>query len=194
MQPNKRADIPIRGYLLLCRYRTLIILIIKPLYHRTGVLFLQELAMQDESLQQRIITMALLLLDKQLKRKSVIFPSTTEVKQYLRLQLEQQERELFMVMHLDNQHRLIHCETASLGTLNQTAVYPREIVKTALYHNTAAVILAHNHPSGIPEPSNYDRQMTDRVRTALNLIDVKVLDHIVLGQGAQVSFAERGWL
>lgn len=150
--------------------------------------------MQDESLQQRIITMALLLLDKQLKRKSVIFRSTTEVKQYLRLHLEQQEREIFMVMHLDNQHRLIHCETASLGTLNQTTVYPREIVKTALYHNTAAVILAHNHPSGIPEPSNNDRQMTDRVRAALNLIDVKVLDHIVLGQGALVSFAERGWL
>ncbi|WP_145601772.1 RadC family protein [Yersinia frederiksenii] len=150
--------------------------------------------MQDESPQQRIITMALLLLDKQLKRKSVVFPSTAEVKQYLRLHLEQQERELFMVMHLDNQHRLIHCETASLGTLNQTAVYPREIVKTALYHNTAAVILAHNHPSGIPEPSNNDRQMTDRVRAALNLIDVKVLDHIVLGQGALVSFAERGWL
>lgn len=150
--------------------------------------------MQDESLQQRIITMALLLLDKQLKRKSVVFPSTTEVKQYLRLQLEQQERELFMVMHLDNQHRLIHCETASLGTLNQTTVYPREVVKTALHHNTAAVTLAHNHPSGIPEPSNTDRQLTDRMRAALNLIDVKVLDHIVLGQGAQVSFAERGWL
>lgn len=150
--------------------------------------------MQDESLQQRIITMALLLLDKQLKRKSVIFRSTTEVKQYLRLQLEQQEREIFMVMHLDNQHRLIHCETASLGTLNQTTVYPREVVKTALHHNTAAVILAHNHPSGIPEPSNTDRQLTDRMRAALNLIDVKVLDHIVLGQGAQVSFAERGWL
>lgn len=150
--------------------------------------------MQDESPQQRIITMALLLLDKQLKRKSVVFPSTAEVKQYLRLQLEQQEREIFMVMHLDNQHRLIHCETASLGTLNQTVVYPREIVKTALYHNTAAVILAHNHPSGIPEPSNNDRQMTDRVRAALNLIDVKVLDHIVLGQRALVSFAERGWL
>jgi DNA repair protein RadC len=97
-------------------------------------------------------------------------------------------------LFLDNQHRLIACETVSIGTINQTSVYPREIVKTALGHNAAAVVVAHNHPSGVAEPSMADRAITKRLQDALSLVEVRTLDHIVLGHGESVSFAERGWL
>ena len=144
--------------------------------------------------QQRVIQMALTLLEKQIKQKSVGFSSTIETMQYLRLQLEQLEREVFMVLYLDNQHRLIASETTSMGTINATAVYPREIIKTALGHNAAAVVMAHNHPSGVAEPSDDDRKVTKRLTEALSLVDIRVLDHVVVGHGQSVSFAERGWL
>jgi DNA repair protein RadC len=143
---------------------------------------------------QRVIQMALTLLEKQMKQKPVGFNSSAETLQYLRLQLEQLEREVFMVLYLDTQHRLIASETTSLGTINTTSVYPREIIKTALGHNAAAVVFAHNHPSGTAEPSNADRTVTERLIAALSLVDIRVLDHVVIGHGESISFAERGWL
>jgi len=144
--------------------------------------------------QQRVIQMALTLLEKQMKQKSVSFNSSAETLQYLRLQLEQLEREVFMVLYLDTQHRLIASEATSLGTINATSVYPREIIKSALGHNAAAVVFAHNHPSGSAEPSGADRSVTERLMEALSLVDVRVLDHVVIGHGESISFAERGWL
>lgn len=149
--------------------------------------------MQYEN-QQRVIQMALTLLEKQLKQKPISFSSSVETQQYLRLQLEQLDREVFMVLFLDNQHRLIANEITSLGTINATSVYPREIIKAALSHNAAAVVLAHNHPSGLAEPSHADRVVTERLIEALSLIDVRILDHVVIGHAESVSFAERGWL
>ncbi|OMQ20878.1 RadC family protein [Serratia oryzae] len=150
--------------------------------------------MHYESHEQHIITQAIGLLERQLQARTVVLTQPDAVRRYLRLQLERQEREVFMVMYLDNQHRLIACETPFTGTLASVNVYPREIVKQALAYNAAAVILAHNHPSGMAEPSQADRTVTETVTAALSLIDVRVLDHIVIGHGEAVSFAERGWL
>ncbi len=97
-----------------------------------------------------------------------------------------------MVIFLDAQHRAIASEEMFQGTLTQTSVYPREVVKRALHHNAAAVILAHNHPSGIAEPSQSDRLLTDTLKQALALVDVRVLDHFIVAGTACLSFAERG--
>lgn len=150
--------------------------------------------MHYESHEQHIITQAIGLLERQLQARTVVLTQPDAVRRYLRLQLERQDREVFMVMFLDNQHRLFACETLFTGTLASVNVYPREIVKQALAYNAAAVILAHNHPSGMAEPSQADRAVTDTVTAALSLIDVRVLDHMVIGHGEAVSFAERGWL
>lgn len=144
--------------------------------------------------EQRIINLALQLLEKQIKVRPYSFTSSTQTRDYLRLQLEQLEREVFMVLYLDNQHRLISSDVTALGTISETSVYPREIVKEALAFNAAAVIVAHNHPSGIAEPSLADRSITNKLKEVLSLIDIKVLDHFVIGHGELVSFAERGWL
>jgi len=101
---------------------------------------------------------------------------------------------VFVVVFLDAQHRVVANEEMFRGTLTQTSVYPREIVKKALQINAAAVILAHNHPSGVAEPSGADEALTRALREALALVDVRVLDHFVVGAGAAVSFAERGLL
>ena len=101
------------------------------------------------------------------------------------------EREVFCVLLLDSQHRLIEYRELFFGTIDATAVYPREVVKLVLEHNAAAVIFAHNHPSGVAEPSTADKNITQKLTTALAVIDVRVLDHIVVGE-TQVSFAERG--
>ncbi|MFS6933761.1 RadC family protein [Klebsiella oxytoca] len=150
--------------------------------------------MQYEHHEQHIITQAIGLLERQLKTHTVAFTQPDAVRSYLRLRLERQEREVFMVMYLDNQNQLITSETVFSGTLNTVSVYPREIARQALTYNAAALILAHNHPSGKAEPSKADRHITDKVIAALSLIDVRVLDHIVIGHGEAVSFAERGWI
>lgn len=111
----------------------------------------------------------------------------------MRFKIGGSEREVFAVMLLDNQHRLIEFKELFQGTIDAASVYPREVVKTALKANAAAVIFAHNHPSGDPEPSQADRRITTRLQDALALIDVRVLDHIVVGEQC-TSFAERGWL
>ncbi|HAF5790825.1 TPA: DNA repair protein RadC, partial [Salmonella enterica] len=99
-----------------------------------------------------------------------------------------------MVLYLNNQHRLLAHETLFTGTVNRTEVHPREVLKRALHFNAAAVILAHNHPSGDPAPSPEDRTITERLVQALNLVDIRLLDHLVVGGMEIVSFAERGWL
>ncbi len=113
---------------------------------------------------------------------------------YLQAQLADRPHEVFCALFLDTRHRVITFEELFRGTIDGASVYPREVVKTALQHNAAAVILAHNHPSGIAEPSQADRHLTNRLRDALALVDIRVLDHVVIGQGEPVSFAERGWL
>jgi DNA repair protein RadC len=116
------------------------------------------------------------------------------VRDYLRLQFHGLEHEVFVVVFLDAQHRVVAGDEMFRGTLTQTSVYPREIVKKALHYNAAAVILAHNHPSGVAEPSGADEALTRALKEALALVDVRVLDHFVVGAGAAVSFAERGLL
>jgi len=114
------------------------------------------------------------------------------VRDYLRLTLENRAREAFVAVLLDAQHRVIAQEELFQGTLTQTSVYPREVVKCVVRHNAAAVIFAHNHPSGVAEPSQADQTLTETLKRALALIDVRVLDHFVIGRGAATSFAERG--
>ena len=104
------------------------------------------------------------------------------------------EREVFQVALLDSQNRLIHAEELFRGTLTQTSVYPREVVKLALKHNAAAVIFSHNHPSGHAEPSNADIRLTEIIKSALALVDIQVLDHVVVSASGATSFAERGLL
>jgi DNA repair protein RadC len=123
-----------------------------------------------------------------------LFDSTTRVKEYLRLQIGGREHEVFVVLFLDAQNRLIRLEELFRGTLTQTSVYPREVVKRALDLNAAAVVLAHNHPSGAAEPSRADEFLTQTLKSALGLIDVRVLDHLVVTRSEAVSFAERGLL
>ncbi len=113
---------------------------------------------------------------------------------YLQNLISHREREVFVVMFLDNQHRVIRHEEMFSGSLSCVEVHPREIVREALKANAAALILAHNHPSGVAEPSEADRLITDHVVKACALLDIRVLDHLVIGRGECVSFAERGWL
>lgn len=127
-------------------------------------------------------------------RRDCLLSSPASVRDYLRLHFAGQENESFVVLFLDAQNRLIVAEELFRGTLTQTSVYPREIVKAALRHNAAAVIFAHNHPSGLPEPSRADEMLTVSLKQALSLIDVKVLDHFIVANSATLSFAERGLL
>jgi len=122
------------------------------------------------------------------------FDAPERVREYLRLQLGAREHEVFAVLFLDAQHRLIRFDEMFRGTLAQTSVYPREVVRRALDLNAAAVILAHNHPSGAAEPSRADEFLTQALKSALQLVDVRVLDHMVVGRTQVVSFAERGLL
>ena len=123
-----------------------------------------------------------------------VFDSPQSVKDYLQLHLGALPHEVFAVLFLDSQHRLLGLEKMFTGTLGQTSVYPREVVKRALARNAGAVILAHNHPSGVAEPSRADEFLTQTLKSALALVDVRVIDHLVVGRGQVVSFAERGLL
>lgn len=120
--------------------------------------------------------------------------SPQAVRNYLQLQLQSRQQEVFMVIFLDAQHRVLATEEMFHGTLTQTSVYPREVVKRALFHNAAAVIFAHNHPSGVAEPSQSDRMLTDALKQALALVDVRTLDHFIVAGSQCLSFAERGLL
>ena len=116
------------------------------------------------------------------------------VRDYLRLALSGKEHEVFIVVLLDAQNRVLAAEELFRGTLTQTSVYPREVVKSALKHNAAGVVLAHNHPSGVAEPSHADQLLTTSLKQALALVDIKVLDHFIVAGGSALSFAERGLL
>lgn len=123
-----------------------------------------------------------------------VFTSPDSVQRYLRTQLQHQQREIFVGLFLDSQHQLLAYEEIFQGSVASASVYPREIVKLALKHNAAALIVAHNHPSGIAEPSQSDIRITDRIRQALELVDVRLLDHMVVGNGEVRSLAEMGYL
>ncbi|MDH0357103.1 DNA repair protein RadC [Morganella sp. GD04133] len=144
--------------------------------------------------EQRIIRRAIRLLEKYQRQPGESFISTCFTKTWLQLHLARQAREIFMALYLDNQNRLLEHETLFLGTINNTEVHPREVVKAALRHNAAAIIFAHNHPSGYAEPSHADRQLTTRLQNTLSLVDTRTLDHFIIGHTKVVSFAERGWL
>jgi len=116
------------------------------------------------------------------------------VRDFLRLTLMGRQHEVFLVLFMDAQNRLIETEEMFRGTLTQTSVYPREVVKRSLHFNAASVVFAHNHPSGLAEPSHTDEVLTRALREALALVDVKVLDHFVVGSSGVASFAERGLL
>ena len=132
-------------------------------------------------------------LGEELKSRSAL-TSPQAVRDYLRLVLGGREHEVFVVIFLDAQHRVLSVEELFRGTLTQTSVYPREIVKAALRANAAAVIFAHNHPSGVAEPSQADELLTRQLKEALGMVDVKVLDHLIVAGRSTLSFAERGLL
>ena len=143
---------------------------------------------------QAVLEMARRALSEQMKSGDA-FSTPGAVRDYLRLHLAGLDHEVFFVLWLDAQNRLIAGEELFRGTLTQTSVYPREVVKRALWHNAAAVVFAHNHPSGVSEPSSADQSLTGELKQALALVDVRVLDHfIVAGASLPLSFAERGWL
>ncbi|RTE64332.1 JAB domain-containing protein [Amphritea opalescens] len=129
--------------------------------------------------------------EEQLQRDCAL-TSPDLVRDYLQLQLSDRSREVFACLLLDSQHRVICYEELFMGTIDSATVHPREIVKLALSHNAAALILAHNHPSGVAEPSLADQHITQRIKAALDLVDIRVLDHMVVGAGVTVSLAERG--
>lgn len=140
--------------------------------------------------EQEILTAAANIIAERYIRHDE-YTNPEHVKQFVQYKLGHYEREVFAVMLLDNQHRLIEFKEMFFGTIDSASVYPREVLKTVLYANAAAVIFAHNHPSGLPEPSESDKRITQKLKEALSLIDVRVLDHIVTGE-TSVSFAERG--
>ena len=143
--------------------------------------------------EDKIIARALRILDARLREAPVLSAPGT-VRDFLRLKLQDREHEVFVCVFLDAQHRVLAVDELFRGTLTQTSVYPREVVKTALQHNAAALIFAHNHPSGVAEPSKADELLTQALKQALAMVDVRVLDHFVIGSGAALSFAERGLL
>ena len=125
-------------------------------------------------------------------QERTVFAWPQEVKQYLQLHLSALPHEVFAVLFLDAQNRLLTMEELFRGSLTQTSVYPREVVKRALHHHASAVVLAHNHPSGTVQPSRADEALTQTLKAALALVDVRVLDHIIVAQGDALSMAERG--
>jgi len=124
--------------------------------------------------------------------KPLTDPAAT--RKYLLAKLRDMPHEVFACLYLDNRHRVIAFEELFRGTIDGATVHPREVVRAALKHNAAALIFSHNHPSGVAEPSDADRRLTRRLTDALGLVDIRVLDHFVVGDGEVVSFAERGWL
>ena len=138
-----------------------------------------------------VFEMARRALSQRLKEREA-FHTPGAVKQYLQLQLAHKNHEVFAVLFLDSQNRMLAMEELFRGTLSQTSVYPREVVLRALHHQAAAVVLSHNHPSGSVQPSRADEHLTQTLKASLALVDVRVLDHIIVGQGQALSMAEQG--
>ncbi len=143
--------------------------------------------------KQEIIFLDTQLIDSLFKAgKTISDPHDT--RDFLKLKLGSLEHEVFAIILLNNRHQIIHYEHLFRGTINGASVYSREVVKLALKHNAAAAIISHNHPSGNAEPSTSDERITSRLKDALNLVDIRLLDHLVIGQGEIISLAERGLL
>jgi len=142
---------------------------------------------------QAVVEMARRALAEQIEERDAM-SSPQAVRDYLRLSLGTRPHEVFVAMFLDAQNRLLGCEELFRGTLTQTSVYPREVVKTALRYNAAGVIFAHNHPSGVAEPSRADELLTQTLKQALSLVEIKTLDHFIVAGSRTLSFAERGLL
>lgn len=143
--------------------------------------------------EQQILDQAAVILERELTgREPMTSPGL--VRNFLRCRLQYAEHELFCVLFLDTQNRVIEFVELFRGTLDSASVYPREVAKEALSRNAGAVIFVHNHPSGVAEPSDADRRITERLKSALDLFDIRVLDHLVVGSPEVVSFAERGWI
>ncbi|MCE2783208.1 RadC family protein [Limnohabitans sp.] len=138
-----------------------------------------------------VFEMARRALSQRLKEREA-FHTPGAVKQYIQLQLAHKNHEVFAVLFLDHQNRMLAMEELFRGTLSQTSVYPREVVLRALHHQAAAVVLSHNHPSGSVQPSRADEHLTQTLKASLALVDVRVLDHIIVGQGQALSMAEQG--
>jgi len=141
--------------------------------------------------EQIVIDQAKAILSREFMREAVL-TSSSATKEYLKLHFAGLEHEMFVVVFLDNQHQVIAIENMFRGTIGGAAVYPREVVKRSLELNAAALLLAHNHPSGVSEPSMADKNITKKLKDAAGLLDVRVLDHLVVGDDTVVSFAERG--
>ncbi len=144
--------------------------------------------------EQAVVDAACAILDGRLRKPGQAITSPQAAKDLARLHMARLRHECFAVLFFDSQHRMVALERMFRGTLTQTAVYPREVVIAALRHGAAAVILAHNHPSGVAEPSRPDEYLTQALKSALAMVDVRVLDHLVVGGGQVTSFAERGLL
>ena len=127
-------------------------------------------------------------------QRTDVLSNPNDTRRFLLSRMRDYHYEVFACLFLDNRNRVISFDEMFFGTINGTSVHPREVVKRALKHNAAAIILAHNHPSGVAEPSQADRSLTDQLKSALEMIDTRVLDHLVIGDGEVVSFAERGYL
>lgn len=168
---------------------------LRPLLEASEVDFCRGLGLGSAKYAQlqAVLEMARRHLSASMKEGDLL-TSPDLVRAYLNAQLRHQPHEIFAVLFLDNQHRLIAYDEIFFGTLDTANVYPREVVKKALARNAAAAILAHNHPSGIAEPSQADRHITRRLQEALDLVGVRVIDHMVVGDKEVISFAERGLL
>ena len=142
---------------------------------------------------QAVLEMARRHLAEQLRRDSAL-ESPQAVRDFLKARLRHEAHEVFACLFLDGRHRVLAFEVLFHGSIDCASVYPRQVVKRALAHNAAALILSHNHPSGITEPSQADRRLTQRLKDALALVDVRVLDHFIVGDGEPLSMAEMGWV
>ena len=142
---------------------------------------------------QAVLEMAKRHLQENLQRGNTL-SNPDDTRRFLQARLREYPHEVFATLFLDNQHRVIEFEELFSGTIDGASVHPREVVRRALHHNAAALILAHNHPSGIAEPSQADHQITLRLKDALALVDIRLLDHFIVGDGQPISLAERGML
>lgn len=154
----------------------------------------QYITIPDVESEDEIIREALEILRVRMNKPAVFITSPDDIKRYLKLKLMALEHEVFAVIFLDNRHGVIEYEEMFRGTIDGASVYPREVVKRALYHNAASVIFSHNHPSGNPEESVADLTITNRLKSAMEIVDIKVLDHIIIGNSETTSFAEKGIL
>ena len=152
---------------------------------------LSDISVQNEDW---IVQQAIVLLERRVFKAGPRLERPAAVRDYLRLKLVAEPNEIFLVVFMNSMHDVLAVEPMFHGTINATSVYPRVVLQRALQLNAAAVIFAHQHPSGTTEPSNADRLLTEQLKTALALIDVRVLDHFVIGQGTPYSFAESGLL